>query len=229
MNLTELINRVWQKNDENDLYFPQDIVILNGINPAMRLITYAKPHLLIRRVLFTTNANFSILNLRAIQPRYWRMLRVVVGDATGDVATPSGSDAFPLLPATLAAIRWRRGWYTQTGTPRHYWIWGEHYFGLWPRPDRETTLTLIFSAIPLPFTLNDIFVNPSPEPELPAIWHLLIADVAFALLLVREGVGEVDKAQAILQNLLTSEQTAGLRRIVRQAQIAAPQTGAPVG
>lgn len=227
MTLSDLINRVWQRMDENDAYFPQDVIIVNGINPAMRLITYARPHLLVRRVVFTTNANFSILNLRAIAPRYWRMLRVVAGDATGDLATPSGTDAFPLTPATLKQVRWRRDWYVQTGTPRHYWLWGEHYLGLWPRPNRQLTFTLIFSAIPLAFTSNDVFVNPSPEPELPSIWHPLIGDTAAALLLIREGIGEVEKAQAILQNLLTSEQTVGLRRIVRQAQTAAPVTGAP--
>ena len=47
------------------------------------------------------------------------------------------------------------------------------------------------------------------------------SDEAFALLLMKEGVGEVEKAEGILQQAFGRETTKGIRRMLRQQTVGA--------
>lgn len=221
MTLTDLLNATSQKLDENTVFWTPEETILNGINPAMRLITYSKPALLTRRVATTITGEAATVDLRLVAPRSWQLTRVVLGDATTEDPVASNLEYRKLDPTTLESIVWRRDWFNRRGQVTQYWRWGDHWLGFWKRPTVSTTVTLIFRAIPLAFTANDRFANPSPEPELPNVWHPLIPDIATALLIIKEGVVQTEKAQAILSQTFGQEQMKGLRRVIRQTQTAA--------
>jgi hypothetical protein len=221
MNLTELLTHTYAKLDDNNLFFEPAAVLSNGINPAMRLITYSKPALLTRRVPATVTGEIATLDLRTVAPRSWQLARVVLGDVTTEDPAVSGTEYRKLDPTTLESIQWQRDWFNRRGQVTRYWRWGDHWLGFWKRPIVSTTVTLIFRAIPLAFTTDDQFVNPSPEPELPAAWHPLIPDIAMALLIIKEGTVQTEKAQQILTQTFGQEQMKGVRRAIRLAQTAA--------
>ena len=47
--VNELIDQVWEILGENNLFYPQAEVILNGINPAQLMLCLLIPDLLIQR------------------------------------------------------------------------------------------------------------------------------------------------------------------------------------
>jgi hypothetical protein len=215
--LTELIQRVSLKLDENTAYYPRSDIVLSGINPAMRLLAMMRAPLP-RRVAATLGAERVTIDLREDAPRCWKLRRVVLGDITSEDPSVSGIAYRSLDYASLAGIAWQRTWFLKEGTPTHYWRFGGHWLGIYKRPVVATTITLIFDALPLPYTVDDITNNGSLEPELGDIWHSVIADVAFALLIIREGVGETEKAQSILSQTFGAEKMKGLRRVLYQQQ-----------
>lgn len=219
MNLADIINAIWLKLDENHAYYPEEEVITNGINPAMRLLTLLHPTLNTQRVLVSVGPGNPFVDLRVAAPRCITLTRVVVGDATAAVPAISGTDYRVLWPATLDAVVWQRDWFQRQGVPNRYWQWGHHWIGVYPRPFVDVDITLIFNALPLPFTINDVTTQPSPEPEMTASWHSAIIDVGFALLLVKQGAVETEKAAAILSDTLGKEPLAALRGAVRQLMV----------
>lgn len=214
MTLTDLINRVWLKLDENTLFYPAAEVVLSGINPAMRLIAYVRP--LTQRTLMTFAPETLVRDLRLDLPRCWQIQRVVLGDATGDTAGGSAQTYRHLEPTTMLRLQWRRDWLQLRGTPTHYWVWGDHWFGVYKRPRVTTSLTVVHAALPAPFAVTDLTLNPSPTPQLAVSQHPLIADVATGLLLFKESAAQIERAQVLLGQVLSREQLAGVRKLVRQ-------------
>lgn len=215
--LNEIVTRIQQKFDGNSLYYDPISVLLLGINPAMNLLTLVRGNLLTKRTLLTVNAEASTFNLRSFIPRFWSVSRVVLGDMRGEVPALSNQRYKPLVYATIPQLAWKRDWLLRRGEPKNYWLWGDHWLGIHPRPDIQTQITVIHRSLPLSFTVNDLIDNPNREPEITEVHHEMICDLAVALVMVREGAGELDKIQQILQTLLSQEQLRGLRRLARQS------------
>lgn len=213
-----MLNSVSQKLDENSTYYPFEIIALDGLNPAQRLLSLTRAPLS-RRVTAVVGADTATVDLRTVAPRLWKLDRVVKGDATTDLPTASALSYGSLYPTSLPGLAWQRDWLLKRGEMTSYWRWGDHWLGVSRRPFAATTITLIFRALPLAFTPGDVVTATSPESELGEVWHSLICDIAVALLLLREGAGEIEKAQQVLSQVLGSEMTRGMRALMRQQQL----------
>lgn len=212
MTLAEMLDAILQKLDNNNLYYPPEELVINAINPAQRLVSLHKRSLS-KRATAQINAAGSFVDLRRSAPRCFRLSRVVLGDITGEDPTASSNEYRNLFPLNLNSLQWKRDWVSHRGGPTHYWLWGGHWLGIYKRPFADATITLIFKALPLPFTTDDIYSNPAKTSELPPVEHQLVVDVAFALAILKEGSGEVEKAEAILSQTFGQEATRGLRRL----------------
>ena len=217
MTLSEIINSILQKLDDNSLYSPQAEIVTSGINPAMRLLAMSRARLT-RRVTATVSAEAITVDLRQVAPRLLRLRRVVLGTITGDSPTVSGSEYHRLDEARLQSIAWEHDWFIKRGRVTKYWRFGQHWLGLHKRPTVDTTITLIFDAIPLAFTEAQITEQPQASPELADTAHPLIADVGYALLLIKEGAVESARAEQVLQLVFGQEITRGLRRVLRNLE-----------
>ena len=218
------INSVSQKLDENTPYYPSSSIVLDGINPAMRLIAMRKVHLT-RRTTQVISAESVTVDLRQAAPRLWRLKRVVLGTITGDDPSISGTEYRRINPASLESIAWQRDWFLHRGAVTQYWHYGQHWIGMYKRPIAATTITLIFDAMPLAFTIEDITGPSQSSPELPEVYHPMIADIAYALLIVKEGAVESTRAEQVLQLVFGQELTKGLRRALRSLQQAEQLAG----
>src|SRR3990167_1320978 len=199
---SDLLQSIWLKLGENTTCYPEAEVIVNGINPAMRLLCLMKPDLLNQRVALTLVAETSLIDLREHAPRSWILRRVMLGTITGDAATKTDYGEFkPLLRTSVKKIAWQRDWFSKRGTPSSYYQHGRDWVGIYKRPTADRALTLIFRAIPTAFTTNTM----SDSPAFAEVWHPLIADIATGLLLIKEGETQTAKARQMLSTALGRE------------------------
>ena len=192
---SDLLQSIWLKLGGNATFYPETEVIVNGINPAMRLIAMLKPESLTQRVALTLVAETSLIDLREHAPRAWMLRRVMLGTVTGDTPTKTDyGELRALVRTSVAKLSWERNWFSKRGTPTDYYQHGREWMGVYKRPTADRTLTLIYRAIPTAFTTGTM----DASPVFADVWHPLIADVATALLLIKEGETQIQKAQGIL-------------------------------
>ena len=215
----DLLQRIWLKLDENTVFYPQAEVIANGINPAMRLITLLKPELLTQRVAYAVLAEQSIINIRELAPRHWALRRVMVGTTTGDAPTKTTLGELDALRyVSMEYLSARDDWFEQRGPLQSYTLHGRFLLILYKRPEADRTITLIFRAMPTAFDINTMEQSPAfAETE-----HPLIVDVATALLLLKEGQVQTEKAQSLLREAFGRELFGPLRQMVGRQQRTSP-------
>jgi len=231
MNTAELITRVQTKLGANTRLYPDEEVVESGLNPALRLLCVFRPDALITRVTVALVAEQLTVDLRQVMPRAWHIRRVMLGTITGDDITrvAATGEFRDLRPVSLHQLFYRRRWLAEVGTPQYYFLWGAFLLGVYRRPVTATTLTIEARAVPLPLTV----ATPTAVPEIQEVYHPLLSDVAEALLLMKEGVIEIEKAGAVLSTALndTAFRTL-LPRIpaavqAQTAGVPAPTTGVP--
>ena len=221
----DLVQRIWVRLGENTAFYPQTEVVRSGINPAQRLLCLLKPEVLVQRVAATVSAEQVFVDLRTVAPRCARLDRVVLGDVMTDAPARSAyGELHDLLPTSLDKIAWQRDWFRQRGTPRYYYLHGRHWLIVYKRPQAERTLTLIYRAIPTAFT----DVNLGDSPAFAEAWHPLVADLGTALLLLKEGSTQVEKALGMLKMFFGADILSGVAQELPQQHTRPTQpVGAP--
>ena len=210
----ELIDQTWEILGENSAFYPQAEVILNGINPAQRLLCLMRPDLLVQRTTVSLVANQVFIDLRQEAPRAWEIMRVVVGDVTGDTPVLSNGQLHDLTPTGLKQLSRRRDWWRHIGLLKHYWRHSRHWLGIYRRPLAAYTLTLVYRAIPTAFRRDQF----DGVPDVAVAWHTAIPKVSAALLLLKEGSAEISKAMQMLTEVFGEEPLQQAQRIVERVQ-----------
>ena len=141
----------------------------------------------------------------------WRMERVLLGGITDDDPVQSNDQLKPLTPTTLQNIRWHRRWYQKRGRPRHWFQHGWYWLCIWPRPEQDEFLTLIYRALPTELSPSNL----NAVPDFAATHHDVLPHVAAAILLGKEGGGECQTAASWLSERLGAEPFAKLLKAVR--------------
>ena len=141
----------------------------------------------------------------------WRMERVLLGGITDDDPVQSNDQLIPLTPTTLEKLRWHRRWYLKRGTPRHWFLHGWYWLCIWPRPEQDEFLTLVYRALPTELSPNNL----NAVPDIPATHHDVLPHVAASILLAKEGGGETNTAASWLSERLGAEPFAKLLKAVR--------------
>lgn len=208
MTLTDLIQLVSLKLGEQTLFYPPEEVVSAGLNPAQRLLCLVYPLLLRTRYTWTVNADLPFIDLRQITDansvivgnRIRRVVRVILGDVSADtpVINAATGEYRELVATSIKRLAATNDWMAQKGEVRKYWLWGKLWLGLYKRPIDTTTVTIIFDAAPVPFSL----VTPDQVPSVQSAYHPVIAEVAAGLLLQKEGKIEGERGlQKITQAL----------------------------
>lgn len=210
----ELIDQAWEVLGENATFYPPDDVILNGINPAQRLLCLMRPDLLRSRVTVTLIPGQIFIDLRQEAPRAWDIVRVTVGDVTGDTPVANDGALYDLTPTSLKQLSRRRDWWTHIGRVAHYWRHGRHWLGIYRRPVASTTVTVVARAMPTAFRRDQV----DGVPDLAVSWHTTIATVAAALLLIKEGTTEIQKALRMLTEIFGEEPLKAFQKAMERAQ-----------
>jgi len=224
LTVNELVQMVWNRLDNNMTYYSKEEVILNGINPAQRLLVLFKPELLQQRVSVSVSKDQAFIDLREVAPRAWRINRLVLGTIPGVSASGGGGtevtydDKQALKRMSLSQLAWRRTWFRERGKIRGYYSVGRFRIGLYKRPAEARTLSLVYSAMPTAFTINDL----ASTPDIAETHHAQLADMAAALLLMKEGIVEMDKARRMLEIVLGRESVGPLRGVIARLQHSIP-------
>ena len=200
------------KLGEQVVFFP-NAEVGRAINTAQRLLCLRYPALLRQRATLTVIADNPFIDLRTLQDasgstlgnRLRHVRRVVLGSVMADAPvrnTTTGS-LFELRATNVQVLAWRaRDWLQHQGDPRYYYLHGPLWLGLYPRPIVATTITVVFDAAPAPL------VDDAHVPQVDEVYHPIIAEVAFGLLLVKEGN---QRSLAIVQDALSlKQQTVGV-------------------
>ena len=215
MTTDELVTRTYgHLGIGQSVYWPQDEVVSNGLNPAQRLLCLLKPDLVTVRTVITQEVDDTLIDLRVKVPRSFRLQRITLGDvsltASGPVATQGRMG--DLRRISLASLRQQRDWMTRFApVSTHWYTHGLTLIGLWPRNSRQVTLTLTHAALPAPLTWS----VPTQEPDLPTQWHPVIADLAAPTLMLKEGQTEVEIALKAMEAII---QTEPVRQLLKQMQ-----------
>ena len=216
---SDLLQRVWDHLGGNTTFYVEEEVIINGINPAMRLLCLLKPELLTQRVLVTVSAEQSFVDMRESAPRHWILRRVVLGDITGATATKSDYGEFVDLPyMSLDHLNARSDWFKQRGPIQGYYRHGRFHLGVYKRPEADRSITLVFRAMPTAFTTNTM----ENSPAFADVWHPLVGDVAAALLLLKEGNVQIEKARGMLTQAFGKELFGPIKAAVGRQQRTSP-------
>lgn len=216
---SEILQRVWDHLGGNTTFYTEPEVIVNGINPAMRLLCLLKPDLLTQRVLVTVSAEQCIVDMREQAPRHWTLRRVVLGDITGASATKTDYGEFVELPyMSLDQLNARSDWFKQRGPIQGYWQHGRFHLGVYKRPEAARDITLVFRAVPTAFTTGTM----GNSPAFAAVWHPLVADVSAALLLLKEGTSQIEKARGMLTQAFGKELFGPVKQAVGRQQRTSP-------
>ena len=215
----DLLQRIWDHLGGNTTFYVEEEVIVNGINPAMRLLCLLKPELLSQRVLVTISAEQSFVDMRESAPRHWILRRVVLGDITGATATKSAYGEFVDLPyMSLDQLSAHTDWFRRRGPIQGYYRHGRFHLGVYKRPEADRSITLIFRAVPTAFT-TDTMGN---SPAFADVWHPLVGDVAAALLLLKEGNVQIEKARGMLTQAFGKELFGPIKQAVGRQQRTSP-------
>mgnify|MGYP001569841534 CR=1 FL=1 len=141
----------------------------------------------------------------------WRMERVLLGGMTDDDPVQSNDQLKPLTPTTLASLRWHRRWYQKRGTPRHWFLHGWYWLCIWPRPEQDEFVTLVYRALPTELSPSNL----SAIPDIPTAFHDVLPHISAAMLLSKEGGGECQTAASSFSERLGAEPFAKLLKAVR--------------
>lgn len=193
MNLGELINLTTLKLGEQSTFYPPAEVVRAGLNPAQRLLCLVYPMLLRSRTTATIVTDVPFLDLRLLTDtsgnpmlgRVRKLNRVVLGNVSADAPVRSSAtgELRELRRTTMRALRFRPDWLAKKGPVREYWLHGP-WLGLYKRPVADTTITLMFDAIPKPLVLEES----GQIPDIQDVYHAVMAEIAVGLLLVKEGL-----------------------------------------
>ena len=215
----DILQRIWDHLGGNTLFYPEPEVIVNGINPAMRLLCLLKPELLHQRVLVSLLAEQCFVDMHEAAPRHWILRRVVLGDITGDAPTKTAYGEFVDLPyMSLDQLNARGDWFKQRGPIQGYFRHGRFHLGVYKRPEADRDITLIFRAVPAAFTTGTM----GESPAFAETWHALIADVGTALLLLKEGNVQIEKARGMLTQAFGKELFGPIKQAVGRQQRTSP-------
>ena len=143
----------------------------------------------------------------------WRIERVLLGGIIAEDPVTSNDHFRPLTRTSLGSLRWRRNWYETRGTPRHWFLFGLYWLCIWPRPEQDEFLTLVYRALPTELSTSNL----NAEPDFAETWHDVLPQIAAALLLAKEGSGEVEMAANLLSERLGREPFQKLMRAVRSS------------
>lgn len=202
MTTYDLLQRMYVKLGEQTRFYTPEEMVLNGLNPAQRLLTRVYPQLLPKRRLLTVTADLPFYDLRLLDPQLSsrRVWRVVLGDVTTDAPTPSvaSGELHDLTRTTVTKLAYHRDWLNQRGPLEHFWTWGTHWLGLYKRPVYAASVTVIYGAVPTPLNVD----IPTGVPDIIGAYHPLLSDVATALVLAKEGGVEGQRALATIANAL---------------------------
>jgi hypothetical protein len=204
MTLSDLYQRVNLKLGEQSLFYPVGEIVRQGLSPAQRLLCLASPMVLQERALVTLLPEQPFIDLRTVSTRIRKIRRVVIGDITGNapVVNASTGEYLDLIPTTLGRLASQDDWFSQRGKLKNYWRWGAYWFGVYKRPFETFTLTLMFDATPTPLdetTMDQV-------PDIAAIHHLRIADIAVGLLLLKEGPPQTARGMEWIMRGLNMQQ-----------------------
>ena len=191
MTFSDIRQLVSSKLGEQTAFFP-DAEVDRAINCAQRLLCLRYPALLRNRATLTVNVDNPFIDLRTLQDasegtignRLRRVRRVVMGSVMADIPVRNAvtGGLFELRSVGIRALACRaRDWLRHQGDPRYYYLHGSVWLGLYPRPVVATTITVVFDAAPHPL------VDDADVPQVDSVYHRVIADIAFGLLLVKEG------------------------------------------
>ena len=124
-----------------------------------------------------------------------------------------------MLPyMSLDQLNARGDWFKQRGPMQGYWRYGRFHMGVYKRPEADRTITLIFRAVPTAFSTNTM----DQSPELADVWHPLIGDVGAALLLLKEGNIQIEKARGMLTKAFGKELFGPIKQAVGRQQRTSP-------
>jgi len=205
MTVAELADFVAEQLGGNHELYPRADIILNGLNPAIRLLCILQPALYTVRALVSMVAEQAFIDLRDLPQGIVTPSRLVLGDVrTQDVALPASGVVQRLDRAVLSQVMTRRAWWRTTGVPRWWYRLGAYLIGVFPRPVYANTVTVIGSGYPV-LDVDEL------EAEVPLSEGIqpLIADIAMPYLLLREGGEKTQNAVSRLQELLTQEGLVG--------------------
>src|SRR5262245_54457480 len=185
MNLGELRTRVHLELGEQTTFYTDAEVLDVGLNPAQRLLCLAYPLLLQKRAILLLSPDNVWSDLRQLTPTVRRLNRVVLGDVRIEpTQVPATGELRRLLPTHLSRLAGYPNWLMHQGQTRLWWTFGPFWFGVYARPMVDIQVTLLYDAMPTPMVL------PSDLPDVSAIYHNLLVDIAAGLLLMKEGTPE---------------------------------------
>ncbi len=237
MTLSELITRVQQKLGSQTTFYTDAEIVVNGINPAQRLMCLVHPPLNYIRTTLTVTADQAFIDLRTlldgslaiIGNRFRSIRRVTLGTVTGNLATNTVAtgELQKLDHATVKRLSARNDWMALRGLVRKYWLWGPYWLGLYERPIASTTITILYAAAPAPLVITSL----SASPDIAAVYHPVIAEIATGLLIMKEGNPQTARGLARIRSGIDfvgrtrADATAQQQAIAQQA--AAQQQTAP--
>jgi hypothetical protein len=212
MDLGALIQLVSLKLGEQSAFYPSAEIVVQGINPAQRLLCLAFPALNYQRTAVTIIADQPFFDVRTlldtnnnvIGNRFRSVRRVVLGTVTTDTPTVSSitGDIRPLHQTTVQRLAGQNDWLGQHREVQKYWMWGAYFLGLHPRPVVQETITIIYTAAPNIFDISVL----TDVPTVPAAYHSTIAEIATGLLLCKEGDPQSSRGLARIQTALHLQQ-----------------------
>ncbi len=228
MTLTELIVRVEQKLGYQTTFYTDAEIVVNGINPAQRLMCLVYPPLNYIRTTLTVTADQAFIDLRTLLDgssalvgnRFRSIRRVVLGNVLLDLHTNTAAtgELQKLDHTTIKRLSARNDWMSLRGLVRKYWLWGPYWLGLYQRPIASTTITIIYAAAPAPLDIGTL----SGVPDIPAVYHPVIAEIAVGLLIMKEGNPQTARGLARIRagmdfmGTMRADATAQQQTIVQQ-------------
>ena len=217
MSLAELVDLIRQRLGQGTAFYPTALLV-TFCQYAQNLLALQASCTVRQRAAYTLEAGELLIDLRALVPRYLHLRRVELGDTRTQEASRALGRVQPLFRTTLQSLAARGRWFETLGVPRQYFRQGRTLLGVYPRPSATTTITVLTTSLPTPFSMADL----AQESEIQASNHPLIADVATGLLLIREGTLESAKGLQMLQSVLSDQQMAAMTKTVdrlhREAQ-----------
>lgn len=218
--MAELAEQIYTHLDNNRPLYPLAEVYANGISPALRLLCILDKSLLTQRVSVTLPAYSFVIDLRTVMPRAHQVLRVVLGDATTEVQTRTVSHFTPLVPTTRERLALLHpAWLKTVRVPSKWFMLGRNLLAIWPRPMTDMVVTLISAVVPTAASVNDQDV----APDIDVAQHPLVADIAAALLMCKEGAGESERAVQMLSTIVGKEPFTAAAKRLREMQAHRPE------
>ena len=176
MNVTTMERLVWQKlNDAGGVYYPSALGALNEAQRLFALLTLS----LEKTATFSLPANTFSSQILPQLPDFILVRRIF---------NSLGAQLRPVTIAQLAALD--STWQLTTGTPTRYVTRGFNWIGVYPQPEADDTLSMVYARAPLALTGNDSI------PEIRSVSHIALVNFAAWALRQPEGAQEFAKFAA---------------------------------